>query len=408
MKPFYLLIIVSSFIAGCKKDAKQPDAPSGPPVITSINPLHGPKNALDTIIGSGFSSTAAANVVSFNGKPALVVNAGADRLIVSVPERAGDGEVVVTVNGKTARGPQFRYEAFSITVFAGAGYAGWTDGTGTHASMATPVNIAPDSAGNLYVVEVGNNIVRKITTPGAVVSRFAGVIGKQGTTDGPGLTAMFKYAYTVCTDPLGNVYIGDVDAYNIRKITPDGSVSVYAARAVSPTGLTMDGKGTLLCVGPFSDALQRINSAGQLDEVTMNSIGTLWGITLDAKGNIIVSDQQYHVIRKVMPDGSSTIIAGVFLKAGAIDGKADTALFNTPKALATDKNGNIYVADQGNNAIRKISTDGIVTTLISNISKYTLDGGGAFSGAWGLCVDKSNILYIANTGESTILKVVFD
>jgi len=406
MKPVYPVIIIAvSFIGGCKKDSKQSDSPSGPPIITSISPAHGPKNALDTIMGSGFSSTAGANAVSFNGKPASVVSAGADRLIVKVPERAGDGEVAVTVNGATARGPRFRYEAFSINVFAGAGYLGWTDGTGTHASMATPVNIAPDGAGNLYVAEAGNNIIRKIT-PEAVVSRLAGGIGKQGTTDGPGLIALFKYAYSVCTDRLGNVYVGDVDAYNIRKIRPDGMVSIYAARAVRPTGLIMDGNGTLLCVGPSYDAVQRINTAGQSNDVVMNSIGSLWGITFDANGNIIVSDQQYHVIRRVMPDGSSNIIAGVFLKAGQIDGKADTALFNTPKALATDKDGNIYVADQGNNAIRKIATDGTVTTLISNISRYTLDS--SFSGAWGICIDNNNILYITNTGESTILKVVFD
>ena len=93
MKPVYPIIIALLFIAGCKKDAKQPDSPSGPPVITSISPTHGPKNALDTIMGSGFSSTPAANAVSFNGKPASVVNAGVDRLIVTIPERAGDGEV---------------------------------------------------------------------------------------------------------------------------------------------------------------------------------------------------------------------------------------------------------------------------------------------------------------------------
>jgi sugar lactone lactonase YvrE len=407
MKSLYPLVIVLSLIISCKKDAKQPDIPSGPPVISSISPSHGPKNTLDTIIGTGFSSNAAANGVAFNSKSATVVSAEPNRLIVRVPERAGNGEVSVTINGVTARGPQFRYEAFSISVFTGTGHLGWTDGTGTQASMATPVSIAPDSNGNLYVAELGNNIIRKITSE-AVVSRFAGVIGKQGSLDGPGLTALFKYAYSVCTDRLGNIYVGDVDAYNIRKITPDGTVSTYAARAVSPTGLIMDGKGTLICVGPSYDALQLINAAGQLKEVAINSIGTLWGITLDANGNIIVSDQEYHVIRKIMPDGSNSIIAGVLSKPGLTDGKADTALFNTPKALATDKDGNIYVADKGNNAIRKISTNGVVTTLVSNISRYTLDGGGAFSGVWGICVDNNNILYITNTGESTILKVVFD
>jgi len=406
MKPAYSFILLL-FITSCRKDAKPADSPTGPPVITGVSPLHGPKNALDTITGSGFSSNAAANAVTFNGKPATIVSANMGRLIVTVPERAGDGEVLVTVNGATAKGPQFRYEAFSVSVFAGTGYMGWTDGVGTKASMATPVSIAPDSAGNLFVAEVGNNIIRKITG-GAAVSRYAGVVGKQGTTDGPALSAMFKYVYSVCTDRNGNVYAGDVDAYNIRKITPDGTVSIYAPRAVTPTGMIIDNKGTLLCVGPGSDDLQHINTAGQLEDVRINLAGTLWGITLDAAGNAIISDQAYHVIWRVMPDGTSTIIAGVFLKAGGTDGKADTALFNTPKALATDKAGNIYVADQGNNAIRKIATDGTVTTLITNISRYTLDGGGSFSGAWGLCIGKDNVLYITNTGESTILKVVFD
>jgi len=408
MRPNFPVLISFLLIGACKKNDQQPDVPSGPPVINSISPTHGPKNMLDTISGSGFSSIAVNNTVAFNGKPAVVVSALADRLVVKVPEAAGDGEVTVTVNGRIARGPQFRYEAFSVSVFAGTGYLGWTDGTGTRASIATPVSMAADSTGNLYVVEVGNNMIRKIT-PAAAVSRFAGVIGKQGATDGPALGALFRYAYSVCTDRLGNVYVGDVDAHNIRKITA-GMVSIYAPNAdVQPTGMIIDGTGSLLCVGPFSDWVKRINTAGQLENIKMSDpIGQLWGITLDANGDIIVSDKNYHVIRKVRPDGSNTIIAGQFLLAGSTDGDAGTALFNTPKSLATDKNGNIYVADQGNNAIRKISRTGMVTTLISNISRYTLDGGGAFSGAWGLCIDNNNVLYIANTGESTILKVVFD
>lgn len=407
------LLIAAVLIVSCTKNDQPSDNPTDPPVISSISPTHGPRNTVDTILGSNFSTTTTKNEVAFNGKPATVISAAADRLIVKVPDAAGEGQVTVTVNGRMAGGPQFRYEAFSVSVFAGMGYMGALDGTGTRASIATPVSMATDSSGNLYVVELGNNIIRKIT-PGAVVTRFAGVIGIQGTADGPALHATFKYAYSVCTDRSGNVYVGDVDAVNVRKIS-GGVVSIYATGAtpiisgVRPTGMIFDTSGSLLCVGPFSDWVRIITAAGKPEFIKMNeSIGELWGITFDSQGEIIVSDKNNHVIRKVLRDGTSTIIAGQMYTPGSTDGKGAAALFNMPKSLVTDKAGNIYVADQGNNAIRKISPDGTVSTLLSNISRYTLDGGGFFSGAWGLCIDKNNILYIANTGESTILKVVFE
>ncbi len=398
---FYIVILL-----GCKRSS-DPVPVVVKPVITSISPLHGPANSLDTIFGNGFGNNNLQNSVFFNGKPAEIISSSNAQIVAKVPPKAGTGIVSATVNGTTIQGPSFTYDIFTVTVYAGNGFPASIDGVGTRAGIGTPTGVAPDSLGNVYVADPGNFLIKKIA-PGAVVTTFAGTIGVQGSQDGQGTSAGFKNPYGVCTDTMGNIYVADADAHTIRKITSSGLVSTYGNYVGgAPVGVAMDPNGNLYVSSPLSANLVKISKPGILTNIT-GDFGGLWGITSDESGNVYLTDQQYHMIYKLSSTGVFSPIAGIRNTAGALDGPVAIATFNKPTGIARDKAGNFYIADQGNNSIRKISADGMVTTLLNNISRYATNGGGFFFGPFGIAMDSHGVLYVTNTGESTILKITFE
>jgi len=269
-----------------------------------------------------------------------------------------------------------------VTTLAGLSGNGSADGTGPGAQFLEPYYVAVDSSGNAYVTEYGNSTVRKITRDG-VVSTLAGLAGSRGYTDGKGNTARFGRPEGVAVDGAGNVYVADYSYGNIRKIAPDGAVSTLAGLAGS-YGST-DGLG----------------SAAQFSAPR--------GMALDSAGNLYVADSGNNTIRKITPAGLVTTLAGTAGNSGNVDGTSSAAMFNSPKGVAVDSAGNVYVADSGNNTIRKITPGGVVTTLagLPGSSGY-VDGTGntaRFYSPWGLAVDAAGNLFVADNGNHTIRKV---
>lgn len=215
----------------------------------------------------------------------------------------------------------------SVSTFAGSGELAEADGTGLNAGFHQPYGIAIDSKGNLYVVDQIANAIRKVT-PAGVVTTIAG--GAYGENDGPALQATFSDPSGIAVDAAGNLYIADAEGSNItRKITPDGNVSTFCA-APPPSG--------------------------------GGSSGNLYGIAVDVKGNIYQSDVYNNQVRKITPAGVSSIFAGSGV-AGSADGPGTAATFNNPNGLACDVAGNVYVADFYNRSVRKITPQGVVTTI---------------------------------------------
>jgi sugar lactone lactonase YvrE len=269
-----------------------------------------------------------------------------------------------------------------VTTLAGFVSAGSTDGTGPAARFSLPYYLAVDGAGNAYVTDYGNNTVRKITRDG-VVNTLAGAAGISGYSDGPGRAASFGHPEGIAVDGAGNVYVADYGFSNIRKITPDGTVSTFAGLGANH-GST-DGLGT---AARFSNPR---------------------GIALDNAGNLYVADSGNNTIRKITPDGMVTTLAGTVGSAGNVDGTGSAAMFNSPKGVAVDSAGNVYVADSGNNTIRKITPGGVVTTLAGLPgSSGTTDGTGGsarFKGPWGMAVDANGNVFVADNGSDTIRKI---
>ncbi|MES2387895.1 MAG: hypothetical protein V4543_07820, partial [Bacteroidota bacterium] len=277
-------------------------------------------------------------------------------------------------------------QAGVVTTFAGS-TSGYAEGNGTSAKFYYPTGITADASGNIYVADKYNYRIRKIT-PNGDVSTYAGS-GGYGTTNGPAASATFTGIACVATDAAGNVYVTDQEANMIRKITPDGTVSTFAgsgnygstnatgtlASFAYPTGLVADVSGNIYVSEYYGNQIRKITPAGLVSTLAgstssgnTDAAGTAArfsspsGVTADASGNVYVADFGNHRIRKITPAGLVTTVAGSY--AGFNDGIASAALFYNPRNLAFDANGNLFIADNSNNRIRKITLPETVTEYL--------------------------------------------
>jgi sugar lactone lactonase YvrE len=260
-----------------------------------------------------------------------------------------------------------------------AGSSGSADGTGSSAEFDNPEGLAVDAAGNVYVGDTYNHAIRIVTSAG-VVTTLAGSKGNVGSADGTGSSARFRYPRGIAIDTAGNVYVADSDNHTIRKVTSAGVVTTLAGTA----GSSGSADGT----GPVA----RFNFPT--------------GVSLDTAGNVYVADQVNHTIRKVTSLGVVTTLAGTAGSSGSADGTGSAARFNFPWDIAVDTAGNLYVADEDNNTIRKVTIAGVVTTLAGSAGNIgSADGIGSaarFYRPSGIGVDTAGNIYVADRSNHTI------
>ncbi len=339
-----------------------------------------------------------------------------------------------------------------VSTIAGSGSVsqGRTDGTGSEAQFYNPEGAAVDNAGNVYVADTVNNVIRKITSL-AVVSTIAGEAGVSGTNDGAGSEAEFSGPTGVAADGAGNVYVADFGNNTIRKITPAGLVSTLAGLAgtsgtndgtnsfalfQNPMGVAVDG-ATNLYVADFGNNTIRMimpagtnwvvttiagdtaltNIEGQILAGTNDGPGTNaqfngpTGIALDNATNLYVTDRTSGLIRMITPAGMVRTIAGQAYSDSYADGESTNAQFTYPWGVGVDTASNVYVADAGNSVIRRITPAGEVSTiggLVTNEGAANGAGSAAsFNYPDGLAVDSAGNVYVADTFNNTIRKGVF-
>lgn len=268
----------------------------------------------------------------------------------------------------------FGFAQLTVTTLAGS-TTGNTDGTGTSAQFGGLYDIAADASGNLYVTSDFYHNIRKIT-PAGVVTTLAG--GTYGYADGTGSAAQFAQPKGIALDASGNIFIVDQINLRIRKITPSGEVTTFAGNGVSAV---LDGTGTAA------------------------SFATPTGLAIDSADNLYVADG--WTIRKITPGGVVTTLAGS-LPLGYEDGTGAAAKFRNPEGLAVDTSGNVYVADYGNNKIRKITPAGVVTTFAGNyLANFGYQDGtnALFYGPHDVEVDNSGNVYVTDFNNSRIRKI---
>lgn len=270
-----------------------------------------------------------------------------------------------------------------ITTIAGTGSTGYSGdgGAATSATFSSPIGLAVDNAGNIYIADNGNHCIRKITASTGTISTVAGNGSAGFSGDGADATLARLYApYDVTVDSFGNLYIADVSNNRIRKVT-------------ASTGImsTVAGTGTAGFSGDGAAA-------------TSAKLYQPFSVAVDDAGNLYIADANNQRIRKVSAStGIITTIAGTGTAAYSGDGSAATsAQFNTPYSIALDKSNNIYISDFMNNRVRKINAStGIVSTIAgTGVSGYSGDGGPATSArisyAKGIFVDRVSNVYIAD------------
>jgi sugar lactone lactonase YvrE len=327
--------------------------------------------------------------------------------------------------------------AGEVTTLAGSpSQGGSQDGTGTRARFNSPIGVAADSAGNIYVADEYNYTIRKVT-PAGVVTTLAGSAGQSGSVDGTGTSALFSVPYGVAVDSVGAVYVADGGNDTIRKISPAGAVITLAgsagqsgifdgigsaARFNSPSGLAVDNAGNVYVADSGYNTIRKITPAGAVTTLagspgpggSADGVGYAArfygpiGVAADSAGSIYVADEYNCTIRKVTPDGSVTTLAGSAGHRGSADGTGSEARFAYPTGVAVDGMSNLYVADTGNNTIRKITPAAVVTTLAGSPGQSgSADGTGSavrFSSPLGVAVDRAGNLYVADGGNNRIIK----
>ena len=318
------------------------------------------------------------------------------------------------------------------TVVAGSDSIGSANGLGTAARFNHPFGIAVDATGNVYIADEGNSLIRRMD-PTTLVTTFVGMVGVSGSTNGADTLASFKKPFGVAIDASGNVYVADAGNNQIRAITPAGLVSTFAGTGVagtgngadtatfnSPLGIAIDGSGNLYVADYGNDMIRKISPAGVVSTLAGtgatgadNGAGTAAtfnlpeGVAVDAAGNVYVADNGNNIIRKITPGGIVSTLAGSGT-VGSANGTGTNASFNSPFGIAVDASGNVYVADSGNNLIRKISAAGAVTTFAGSGKKGAGNASGtaaSFNTPSGVAVDAAGNVYVADEDNNLIRKI---
>ena len=247
--------------------------------------------------------------------------------------------------------------AGTITTYAGTGVQGYFgDGAlATSAKLWNPTGVACDTLGNLFITDNGNNRIRKVNASTGVITTVAG-IGGSGNYNGDNIAAtgaQLNQPFGIALDKAGNIFFGDRNNHRIRKINTSGIITAIAGTGTA--GFSGDN-------GLADSAMIQYPSGG---------------VVVDSIGNVYFSDTYNHRVRKINLGDSISTFAGTGLAAYSGDGNpANTAQLNYPHGLSIDNQGNIYIADYGNNVIRIVTTDGLINSIAGNgIPGFFGDGG---------------------------------
>ena len=261
----------------------------------------------------------------------------------------------------------------TVTTFAGNGTAGYADGPAASAEFYGPAGLNIDGQGNLIVSDVGNNVIRKIDATGNVTTYTgSGNAGYNGGTDNAFVYYNNPIDAAVTAD--GTMYIADKGNNAIRKVTPLAAlVSTLAGNRTAgfvdtigtvayfnqPSAIAIDGSGNAFVADLGNYALREVSPAGRVTTLAGNPkqtklINLPSGLAFDAGGNLFITDEGGRIL-EYTKNAVLYVLAGKLNTAGYKDGTGLAALFNNPQGITVDASGNIYIADQNNNCIRKIT-----------------------------------------------------
>jgi uncharacterized protein (TIGR03437 family) len=334
--------------------------------------------------------------------------------------------------------------AGNITTVAGNGTRGYSgDGNAAvSALLSLPYGIAVDGSGSLYIADNGNNAVRKVS-PAGVITTIAGN-GKKGFSGdgGPATAAQLNGPEGITLDSAGNLYIADTGNNSVRMISPAGTITTVAgtgdpgyagdggtalsSQLNGPESVTTDAAGNLYIADYGNNVVRKVSRSNIVTTLAGNGsfeysgdggsamnaqLYRPTGITIDRAGNLYFVDGGNNVVRRISPTGIIAKFAGNGTIGYAGDGGSATAAqLNNAQGLAADSAGNLYIADYGNECIRRVSLDGVITTIAGNGKiGFSGDGGPSTSAQlafpFGVAADLAGNLYISDTGNARIRRI---
>ena len=334
-----------------------------------------------------------------------------------------------------------------ISTVAGNGVEDFSGdgGPATAASFDNPRGITLDAAGNLFIADAGNCRIRKVTAANGLISTVAGNGQIDYTGDGGAATAAaITFPYGVAVDASGNLFIVDSGNYVIRKVTAaTGKISTVAgngdfgytgdgtaatAAGIGPSAIALDASGNFYIADMSNNRIRKVTVAtgiistvagndneaysGDGGAATVASLDTPQGVALDSSGNVFIADYFNLRIRKVtVATGIISTVAGTgFVQFGGDNGQATLATLSTATDVALDTSGNLFVMDADNARVRKVNSSGVITTVAGNGgTEFAGDGGPApaagFNLATRVAIDAAGNVFIAETGSNRIRKV---
>ena len=375
-----------------------------------------------------------ASIASGSASPALTMKVGANTIPIVVTARDGSQTTyivsVILANGGVIR------------TFAGNGTLGHSGdgGAATAAASGFPFGVAVDSVGNVYIADTNNSLIRKVDVSGKI-STFAGngTFGYSGD-GGAATAAALKDPFGVAVDSAGNVYIADYTDNRIRKVDVSGKISTFAGTGTSgysgdggaataaklhtPNSVAVDLMGNVYIGDGFNSCVRKVDVSGKISTLAGNrtwgysgdggpataaALSNLYGgVAVDSVGNVYIADTGNRRIRKVDVSGKISTLAGNGTRGYSGDGGVATSgILDNPIGVAVDSVGNVYIADTGNESIRKVDVLGNISTLAGNgISGYSGDEGAATAAKlyapYSVAVDSAGNIYIADQGNNRI------
>jgi sugar lactone lactonase YvrE len=325
----------------------------------------------------------------------------------------------------------------SISTVVGNGTLSYSgdNGAAVRAQLSDPVALAVGDDGSLYIADAGNARVR-VVSPAGMITTFAG--GEAQNADGGVVSRASIAPEALALDAAGNLYVGDSGSNRIRRVARNGVITTVAgngtfgssgdhgiataAKIGTVTGIAVDRKGNLYLSDATSDRIRKVSSKGIITTVGGNgkfgysgdgrpalkaTLNSPAGLAVDRVGNLYLADSSNHRVRKISAAGTITTVAGTGRAGYSGDGglAVKAELFD-PQGIAVDSAGNVYIADSGNNRIRKVTSAGIITSIAGNGRfGYSGDGGAPLEaqlGPFGLAVDAAGNIYVADPNNNAI------
>jgi sugar lactone lactonase YvrE len=319
-----------------------------------------------------------------------------DRSVVGAWGRRGVVVLAGIVLGCTAGAAPALASTDVLSIAAGTGTAGApTPGPATSSALNSPEGVAVDAAGNFYFADIGNHEVDKVT-PSGILSVIAGTgnppMSVGAPTPGPATSANLDFPIGVAVDAAGNVYIADNQEKVIDKVTPSGTLSIFAGTGSggtpvpgpatsspldNPDGVAVDAAGNVYIADNGALQIEKVTPSGTLSifagsgsygaptpgPATSSALKDPVGVGVDAAGNVYIADTGSHEVEKVTPSGTLSIVAGTGTAGAPVAGSATSSPLGSPSEVAMDAAGNLYISDGTNHEIEQVTPSGALSVF---------------------------------------------